>query len=151
MSMGDSGYERFVDSRGGVHVNRVPARVLNAFVKASLLVTLKRDDVFVEEHRRPGSDEYIVKDATGKTLFMFDNAWDYGYYSISANGKKLAEMDWYENDNNTNPQQQDIFDVLQAVIDKSNETRRIEQARNDLTPDEIQALQSMGIQNVFSR
>ena len=53
MSMGQSKSERFTDQYGNVHVNRTPIKALNPFVKASLLLTLKRDDIFVRENRRP--------------------------------------------------------------------------------------------------
>ena len=145
MSMGQSKTERFKDQYGNTLVNRTPVKVLNPFVKANLLLTLKRDDVFATWFRSPGSDMYYVKDASGKQLFTFDNAWDYGYYIIQAGDKVLAEMDWFEDDGHTNKEQQDIFDVLKAVMDKFEETERIEEGRRNLTQDEAQALQSMGI------
>lgn len=146
MSMGQSKSERFKDQHGIVRVNRTPVKPLNLFVKASLLLTLNRDDIFVRENRRPGSDEYTAVDANGEEKFRFDNAWDYGYYVIySGTGAILAEMDWYENDGNTNKQQQDIFDVLNKMIAKAGETQRIEEGRRNLTQEEFDALQSMGI------
>ena len=123
-------------------VNREPQQPLNAFIKGNLLMLLKRDDVFVALKRSPGSDLYIVKDFEGTELFRADNAWDYGYYVISAKDVVLAEMDWYENDNHTNRAQQDIFDVLHAVGNKYQETRGIEEARKNMSPAEARLVQA---------
>lgn len=57
----------------------------------------------------------------------------------------VAEMDWYENDLYTNSQQQDVFDIFHALNEKRDELQDIEKARNDLTPEEVQALQALGI------
>ena len=84
-------------------------------------------------------------------LFSYDNAWDYGYYKITvANSQPnaqpvvVAEMDWFENDQYTNPQQQDIFDIFKALQSKSAELRKIEEGRKNLTEAELQALKSLG-------
>ena len=57
----------------------------------------------------------------------------------------VAEMEWYENDLNTNSQQQDIFDVFKAMNEKRKELQNREEALKNLTPDEVLALQALGI------
>ena len=57
----------------------------------------------------------------------------------------VAGMLWYENDLNTNSQQQDIFDVFKAINEKRKELQNREEALKNLTPDEILALQALGI------
>lgn len=123
-------------------IDRTPAKKLNPYIKAQLLTTLKRDDIVIETKRAPGSDTFYIKDiTTDKRLFSFDCAWDYGYYSITIGGTTFAEMDWFENDGNTNKEQQDIFDVLKAIQKKQTEMHEIAQGFQRLTPQERVALQ----------
>ncbi|MFQ6778360.1 MAG: hypothetical protein ACLRFI_03670 [Alphaproteobacteria bacterium] len=134
-------------------INRIPKKPLNKFIKSALLTLLKRDDIKIIDHVSAGSNTITVTDSQGKYLFSYENGWDFGYYYISmANPEnnekpiKVAEMDWYENDGNTNPQQQDIFDIFNALNNKRTELQAIEQARKNLTKDEIQALKALGIE-----
>lgn len=152
MSMGGAKIEKVMDSDGVQRNSRIPQKPLNKYIKATLLTLLKRDDIKINDDIRAGSNTATVTDSKGKYLFSYDNAWDYGYYRIfMANPKEgaepilVAEMDWYENDLYTNSQQQDVFDVFHALNEKRDELQAIEKARNDLTPEEVQALQALGI------
>lgn len=152
MSMGKAKKETVVDAAGNKRTSRIPQKPLNQFIKAALLTLLKRDDISIKDDIRAGSNTITVRDSKGKYLFSYDNAWDYGYYRIfMANPKEgaepllVAEMDWYENDLYTNPQQQDVFDVFKALNKKRDELQSIEKARNALTPEEVQALKALGM------
>lgn len=152
MSMGNAKKETVVGADGKKRTSRIPQKPLNQFIKAALLTLLKRDDISIKDDVRAGSNTITVLDSKGKYLFSYDNAWDYGYYRIfMANPKEgaepllVAEMDWYENDLYTNPQQQDIFDVFKALNKKRDELQSIEKARNALTPEEVKALQALGM------
>ncbi|MFQ6739683.1 MAG: hypothetical protein ACLRFJ_03390 [Alphaproteobacteria bacterium] len=152
MNMGNAKKETVVDANGNKRTSRIPQKPLNQFVKAALLTLLKRDDISIKNDISAGSNTITVLDSNGKYLFSYDNAWDYGYYCIFvANPKEgakpllVAEMDWYESDSYTNPQQQDIFDVFKALNKKRDELQSIEKARQDLTPEEVQALQALGM------
>ncbi|MBR1380584.1 MAG: hypothetical protein IJ560_03265 [Alphaproteobacteria bacterium] len=151
MGMGDAKQETVVDINGK-HISRIPQKPLNRYIKATLLTLLKRDDIKIKVNSEPGSSTVTVTDSNDKFLFAYDNAWDYGYYRIfMANPKEgaepilVAEMDWYERDGYTNYQQQDIFDVSDALGAKLRQLEFIESARNNLTPEEIQAIQALGI------
>lgn len=151
MSMGDAKIQKITDVNGNERTSRIPQKALNPFIKSKLLTLLKRDDITIETVNEPGSTELIVRDEGGKMLFSYDNAWDYGYYKIAvANSQPnaqpvvVAEMDWFENDQYTNPQQQDIFDIFKALQSKSAELRKIEEGRKNLTEAELQALKSLG-------
>lgn len=152
MSMGKAKKETVVGADGNKRTSRIPQKPLNQFIKAALLTLLKRDDISIKDDIRAGSNTITVRDSNGKYLFSYDNAWDYGYYRIfMANPKEgaepllVAEMDWYENDLYTNPQQQDVFDVFKALNKKRDELQSIEKARNALTPEEVQALKALGM------
>lgn len=141
-----------MDADGNKRTSRIPQKPLNQFIKAALLTLLKRDDISIKDDIRAGSNTITVLDLNGKYLFSYDNVWDYSYYRIfMANPKEgaepllVAEMDWYENDLYTNPQQQDVFDVFKALNKKRDELQSIEKARKDLTPEEVQALQALGM------
>lgn len=152
MSMGQSRKEQIKDSRGNVRTNRIPAKPLNPFMKASIIMMLEtRPDIFVTEKVNPGSILYVVKDGTGKVLFEYDNAWDYGYYVIRSGDKVIAEMDWYENDGNTNQQQQDIFDIADALRKKMDDTMRVENGIKTLTAAEQDVLNTWGIHGNTAR
>ena len=141
MSMGDSAISKF-EVKGRMITNRTPSKLLNPYIKAQLLATLKRGDIVIETKRAPGSDTYYIKDQTDKKLFSFDCAWDYGYYNITlgGSGMTVAEMDWFENDGHTNKEQQDIFDVLNAINAKQKELHEIQLGWQRLTPQERVAL-----------
>lgn len=152
MSMGQSRIEQIKDSRGNVRTNRIPAKPLNPFMKASIIMMLEtRPDIFVTEKFHPGATTYVVKDGSGKELFEYENAWDYGYYVIRAGDKVIAEMDWYENDGNTNQQQQDIFDIANALRKKMDDTRRVENGIKTLTAAEQDVLNAWGIHGNTAR
>ena len=155
----DEGVERITDDKGNTYINRVPKKKLNPFVKAKLLATLKRDDIIIDPKLRAGSNTWVVKDSKGKLLFSYENGWDYGYYYIEAQNPntkenvKVAEMDWYENDGHTNAEQQDIFDIFNKVVSRqkeleaakaNNQAQKLEQARKELTADEVFVLQGLG-------
>lgn len=149
MSMGNAKKET-VFYNGKERTSRIPQKPLNPIVKATLLTTLKRNDIKITRKATPGDDIYTVTDAAGKMLFSYGNAWDYGYYRIyvanqnqGAEPIMVAEMDWYEGDGYTNPQQQDIFDIAHAMQEKSRELDRINEAQNSLTPEEIMALKTL--------
>lgn len=132
--------------------NRIPKKALNPFVKGQLLAILGRNDIKISDKPYPGSNTITVTDTKGKFLFSYDNGWDYGLYRIlmaHPDPKKepilVAEMEWYENDLNTNSQQQDIFDVFKAMNEKRKELQNREEALKNLTPDEVLALQALGI------
>lgn len=148
MSMGDAKVETLSNNKR----SRIPQKPLNKFIKAQLLATLKRDDITIETKPDWGRHDTLVKDTKGKTLFGYHCAGDYGYYNIWVPAPKagaenivVAEMDWFENDNYTNPQQQDIFDVFDATDAKSRELEAIKKDRESLTPEEIQALKTLGL------
>jgi len=152
MSMGNAKQEIVTDANGKKRTSRIPQKPLNPYIKSALLTLLERKDISIKYDMRPASTVISVLDSKGKLLFSYDNAWDYGYYCIfMANPKEgekpllVAEMDWYESDFYTNPQQQDIFDVFNALNKKHEELQSIEKARKDLTPEEVQALQALGI------
>ena len=132
--------------------NRIPKKPLNPFVKGQLLAILVRNDIKISDKFYPGSSTITVTDAKGKFLFSYDNGWDYGLYRIHMahpDPKKepilVAEMEWYENDLNTNSQQQDVFDIHRAIDEKRKELQEQKEALKNLTPDEILALQALGI------
>lgn len=159
MSLGDAKIEKVKDSNGQQRNSRIPQKPLNKYIKAALLTLLKRDDIKIKDDVQAGSNVATITDLKGKYLFSYDNAWDYGWYRIfMANPKEgakpilVAEMDWYENDGYTNPQQQDVFDIFNAINrkrvelrEKQDEMLAIEKSRKDLTPEEIQALKALGI------
>lgn len=148
MSMGQAK----ATSLGNGKTNRIPQKPLNKFVKAQLLATLKRDDIKITFKAEPGVTTTTVSDSKGNPLFIYENAWDYGYYNIqvpdsTAKGKTImiAEMDWYESDDNTNTQQQDIFNIADALHARRLELEAIEKDRENLTPEDIQALKVLGL------
>jgi hypothetical protein len=148
MSMGQAK----ATSLGNGKTNRIPQKPLNKFVKAQLLATLKRDDIKITFKAEPGVTTTTVSDSMGNPLFVYENAWDYGYYNIQVPDSKtkgdtimIAEMDWYESDDNTNTQQQDIFDISKALETRRHELETIEEDRKNLTPEEIQALKVLGL------
>lgn len=150
--MNESTAQEFIDVNGVRHTDRTPAKRLNKYTKSALLTILKRDDIKIIDKYYAGSNTITVTDSQGKFLFMYDNGWDYGYYQISmANPKDpehplvVAEMDHYENDNNTNSEQQDVFDVFNALTKKRAELEAIEEDRKALSPEEWHALQALGI------
>ena len=132
MSMGASKTTK-IQVNGRTVTNREPSKKLNPLVKASLITTLKRNDIVIEEKASAGSTTMYIKDKSGKVLFSYDNAWDYGYYNIVVNGTMVAEMDWFENDDHTNQAQQDIFDIFNEV------TKRYK-AQQALTNADVMAL-----------
>ncbi len=155
----DKGVTRVTDERGHTYVDRVPTKKLNPFVKAQLLATLKRDDITIEEKPDWGATHWSVKDSNVALLFTYENAWDYGYYYIEVpsqktkNNIKVAEMNWYEADNHTNPDQKDIFDIGNALAERkkelekaktANQSKKLEEARQNLTAEEVLALQTLG-------
>lgn len=140
MSMGDSKATK-LEVKGRMVTNRTPSKVLNPYIKAQLLATLKRSDIVIHEKRVPGSDTFYIEDTNEKRLFSFDCAWDYGYYSIILGDVMVAETDWYESDDYTNKEQQDIFDILNAIQAKQKEQREIAQGWQHLTIQERKALQ----------
>ena len=118
-----------------------------------MLTLLERDDILIKENVRAGSNTLTVFDSNGKYLFSYENGWDYGYYRIlMANPNEgaqpfvVAEMDWFDNDAHTNQQQRDIFDIFDAVRKKEDALNLIEKARKNLTPEEVQALQALGLE-----
>lgn len=152
MTGGDAKVETIVDANGTKRISRIPQKPLNKLIKAALLTLLKRDDISIKDDIRASGNTFTVLDQNGKYLFSYHDAWDYGYYTISmANPNEgaepllVAEMDWRENDLYTNPQQQDVFDVFEALKKRRDELRSIEKAREDLTPEEVQALQALGV------
>lgn len=151
MSMGNAKIEKVIDKNGNERTSRIPQKPLNKFMKSQLLTVLKRDDITIETKADAGSREYRILDKDGKLLFLYDNVWDYGYYYISVPNPEagkgpiiVAEMDWFENDSYTNPQQQDIFDIFHAIGDREIELRKIAEARKNLTESEMLALKSLG-------
>jgi len=152
MTMGRAKIEQVLDSKGMMRQSRIPQKPLNLYIKGALLAILERNDIKIKSTNHAGSSVFTVTDSKGKYLFSYDNAWDYGYYRIfMANSKAegepilVAEMDWYENDGYTNKQQQDIFDVFEAIKVKAAKLDEIEAARQSLTAEEVLALQAMGI------
>ena len=148
MSMGQAE----ANDLGNGRTNRIPQKPLNKFVKAQLFATLKRDDIKITFNAEPGVTTTTVSDSKGNPLFIYENAWDYGYYNIQVPDPKnkgqtimIAEMDWYESDDNTNPQQQDIFNIADALHARRLELEAIEKDRENLTPEEIQALKVLGL------
>ena len=142
MAMGQSEAKK-ITVNGREVTDRTPAKKLNPFVKAKLLAILERKDIFITQDVRAGDNTYTVhnKDAKGPVFFVVLNAWDYGYYSISINNTIVAEMDWYENDGNTNKDQKDIFDVLEATHKKLQGQSYISEAEKQLTKQEMAALE----------
>ena len=158
MSMGNAKKGTVVDADGNKRTSRIPQKPLNQFIKAALLTLLKRDDISIKDDIRAGSNTITVLDSNGKYLFSCDNAWDYGYYRIfMANPKEgaepllVAEMDWYENDGNTNQQQQDIFDIADALRKKMDDTMRVENGIKTLTAAEQDVLNTWGIHGNTAR
>ena len=156
MSMGQAKVIELADGRK----NRIPQKPLNGFVKAKILAYLKRDDIDIKPVTRSmGATAWEVKDGAGKYVMSYENAWDYGYYYIEMANPKVegqrivvAEMDWYENDNNTNPQQREIFNISHEMEKRAEELNKLrensvdlETERKKMTPDEILALQALGI------
>ena len=148
---GNARAEQFVDAAGRTHINRIPQKPLNKYIKATLLTWLRRDDISIKNEIYASGNTLTVFDSNGKYLFSYDNAWDYGYYCIHMASSKeveepllVAEMDWYENDLNTNSLQQDVFDVFDALDKKWKELQAIEEDRKSLTQDEIDALNALG-------
>ncbi|MCQ2571531.1 MAG: hypothetical protein MJ165_00830 [Alphaproteobacteria bacterium] len=156
MSMGQAKVTELADGR----IDSVPQKPLNGFVKAQILAYLKRDDINIELVTHDmGANAWVVTDMDGEYVMSFENAWDYGYYYIEmANPAKkgqrivVAEMDWYEADNNTNPQQQEIFDIFNEMRKRAEELKRLransvnlEEERKNLTPDEVSALKTLGV------
>lgn len=156
----DKGVTRITDEKGNTYIDRVPEKKLNPFVKAKLLATLKRDDITIDSDNYAGSNVWTVSDKKGK-IFWYDNGWDYGTYRIfTPNPTKkdskpicIAEMDWYENDGHTNPDQQNIFDIFNTIVRRQKEleaakandqTKKLEEARASLTAEEVLALQALG-------
>lgn len=145
------GVERITKSDGSTYITREVKKKLNPFVKAKLLATLKRDDIDVQIDTRAASNDWKVIDSKGKKLFWYENAWDYGYYRIFAANPDMAkepicvaEMDWFENDGHTSPDQQDIFDIFDALKAKKAQLEEIEKGRQNLTYEEVMALQALG-------
>ena len=152
MSMGTAKSEQIKDSLGNVRYNRIPQKPLNPYVKSALLAALKQEGIDIKCEASAGTNVYEVYDANGKLLFVYQSAWDYGYYVLSIPdpknpGKRIVvgEMDWYENDLNTNKEQQDIFDVSEALYKKYQELETIKKARTALSAEELQALQALGL------
>lgn len=156
MSMGQAKVTRLEDGR----VNRIPQKPLNGFVKAKILAYLKRDDINIKSVARSmGANAWEVTDAAGKYVMSYENAWDYGYYYIEMANPKVegqrivvAEMDWYESDNNTNPQQYEIFDMGNEMEKRAVELKKqretsvdLEAERKKMTSDEILALKTLGV------
>ena len=153
MSMGQSKKTESFDTYGVKHINRAPQKPLSAPVKNALLKTIKdRKDIVLRLERQPGTDVITVETTDGTALFRYENGYDYGYYVISmlnrpANSKAvlepvtdIAEMDWFENDHNTNQQQQDIFDIWKALNDRLQEQENLKK----LSAEDISALKVLG-------
>lgn len=156
MSMGQAKVTKLADGR----TNRIPQKPLNGFVKAKILSYLKRDDINIKPVTRSmGANAWEVTDMAGEYVMSYENAWDYGYYYIemanpAQKGQRIvvAEMDWYEADNNTNPQQQEIFNISNEMEKRAEELKKLransvdlEAERKKLTPDEILALKTLGV------
>ena len=106
-----------------------------------------RPDVSIQLRRQPGVDSYYVTDNKGKVLFVYINGWDYGHYMILLNEKVVAETDWYENDNHTNNEQQEIFDIFNAITTRGYDEEVMKAAEKALTAEEIEALKILNFGN----
>ena len=143
--MGQSKTKKIVVN-GREVIDRTPAKKLNPYIKAQLLTTLKRDDIVIEmEFPQEGYITYYIKDGTtGKRLFSFDSVWDPAYCSITIGGITVAVADQFTKNGYVTEAQQDVLDVLKAILAKQKELLdipQIQQGFQRLTPQERVALQ----------
>jgi len=129
MSKGDSKVTKIFNAKGEPILDRTPAKPLQESEKVKLLSILKRNDIAIEISNEHGVATIVVKETKNKQeLFIYNCAWGHGYYNIVDNlGVKptiVAEMDWYDSDKHTNPAQQAIFDIANAIEAKRKELCR---------------------------
>ena len=137
MAIGKSRATSRVNGNGEKYIYRTPAKKLKLSDKEKLTAILKRNDIDIEIQKRNGAEEYIVKDSTQKQLFSCLNSWGSGYFAVNMDGKLLAETDWFEADNNTNDDQQDIFDIIDNTYKKHKNMRIQKEQLKVVTPVQV--------------
>ncbi|MFQ6778048.1 MAG: hypothetical protein ACLRFI_01985 [Alphaproteobacteria bacterium] len=127
--------------------SRIPWKPLNKSTKTILQNILKRNDIKISTKLEAGIETKIITDMKNNFLFSYEDAWGFALYSIYLNNSQkgakpvlVAEMDWWEHDNiQPNSQQQDIFDIGNAITKKQNELENIKK----LNTNKIKTIQAL--------